>query len=232
VSPNNNLPTSPRHQKADVSSGVYFIRHLASGKVYVGSSVTVAQRLNRHLNELRRGVHPNEYLQRAFTLHGEAAFESGTLEVCERDARLAKEQEWIDRLSSSNEDRGYNLIPTRASQLYGAALSAHQKRGWAALTREQRQQIAKHLRTPEMKARSQALANVARATPEHRKMRQAIAARTLTTEATRRKNSERLTRLWQDPTFRAQRIAGLDRGRATTNAARRKSAAQFGDDIV
>lgn len=213
-----------------MSIGVYYIRNRANGKVYVGSSVSLTARLNKHRSQLKRGAHPNEYLQRAFTLHGEEAFEFGILERCDAATRLVKEQEWIDRLRSANEEFGYNLIPTRASQLYGDALSVHQRRGWAALTREERRQIAKHLSTPEMKAKAQALANIARATPEHSALRREIALRTVANDATRRKNSERLKRLWQDPEFRAKRIAGLDRGREKTNAARRKMPSR--DEIV
>jgi group I intron endonuclease len=208
---------------------VYFIRNIVDGKMYIGSSVSTHQRLNKHRNLLTKGKHPNEYLQRAFAKHGADKFEFGIIEQCEASERLIREQEWIDRLSTEQEAKGYNLIPTRKSQLYGKALSVHQRKGWAALTKEQRRQIASHLTDPAMKVIAQAAANAARATPEHAEKRRIIAARTITTDATRRKNSERLKRLWQDPAFRAQRLAGLDRGRAKTNAARRK---QPHDEIV
>jgi hypothetical protein len=182
-------------------------------------------RLNKHRNLLIKGKHPNEYLQRAFALHGVEAFDFAIIEECEASIRLFREQEWIDHFSAGREETGYNLIPTRESQLYGEALSVHQKRGWAAFTQDERREIAKHLIDPEMKAKAQIAANLARATPSHRAKRQVIAARTIATEETRRKNSERLTRLWQDPEFRAKRIAGLDRGREKTNAARRKVSA-------
>lgn len=205
-----------------MSIGVYFIRNRVNGKIYVGSSVTMRARLNKHRNQLERGVHPNEFLQRSFARHGADAFEFGVLEECAKDARLVREQLWIDHFSSDKEEKGYNLIPTREAQLYGQALSVHQRRGWAALSKDERRAIAKHLMDPEMKKRSQALANIARATPEHRALRQEIAARTVTTEATRKKNSERLKALWQDPKFRAKRLAGLTVGRNKTNARRKQ----------
>ena len=211
------------------SIGVYFVRNRKSGKVYIGSSMNMRARLNKHKNHLQRGVHPNEYLQRAFSLHGEAAFEFGVLEQCAAADRLVREQQWIDRLSSTNEKCGYNLIPTRTNQLYGKALAVHQRKGWAAFSKAERQQIAKHLIDPAVKAKAQALANIARATPEHSAIRREIAKRTLTTAATRRKNSERLKLLWQDPVYRAARVAGLDRGRAKTNTARKK---RSHDEIV
>lgn len=124
----------------------------------------------------------------------------------------------MDRLSSNKEEFGYNLIPTRESQLYGKALSVHQRRGWAALTKDRRREIAKHLLDPAMKQIAQAAANIARAKPQHRAKRQVIAARTIMVPETRRKAEERLRELWQDPEYRAKRLAGLARGREKTNA--------------
>lgn len=202
--------------------GVYLIRNRINGKVYVGSSVNIRARLNKHRTQLDRGVHPNEFLQRSYGLYGADAFEFGMIEECGKETRLVREQWWIDHFSAEDEAKGYNLIPTREAQLYGQALSVHQRKGWAALSKEDRRAIAKHLMDPETRKRSQALANIARATPEHRKARQEIAARTVTTPETRKKNSDRLKALWQDPEFRAKRLAGLDRGRAKTNAKRKR----------
>lgn len=186
-------------------------------------------RLNKHRRLLNCGIHPNEYMQRAYILHGADQFEFSILEECSAEQRLVREQWWIDHFSSGKEECGYNLIPTREDQLYGAALSVHQRRGWAALSKAERQKIAKHLVDPIVKKKAQAAANVARATPEHSALRREIASRTVATAATRRKNSDRLTRLWQDPEFRAARLAGLERGRDKTNAAR---AAAARDKIV
>jgi len=186
--------------------------------MYVGSSVSIRQRLNKHKNLLSKEKHPNEHLQRAFNLHGVDQFEFGILEECETEERLVREQWWIDHLESEDETHGYNLIPTRESQLYGDALSVHQRKGWAAHSKEERRQIAGHLLDPEMKKKAQAAANAARATPEHSAIRREIAGRTVASDATRQKNSDRLKRLWQDPEFRAKKLADLARGREKTNA--------------
>lgn len=198
--------------------GVYFIKNLVNGKVYVGSSLSIKKRLSTHRTKLSKGKHPNEYLQRAHSLNGAEQFEFGILEECDAETRLVREQWWIDHLKSGDEAHGYNLIPTRESQLYGDALSVHQRKGWAALSKDERREIAGHLLDPEMKKKAQAAANAARATPQHSAIRREIAARTVATEATRRKNSERLKRLWQDPEFRAKKLADLARGRDKTNA--------------
>lgn len=201
--------------------GVYFIKNRINGKIYVGSSVQMRARINKHRSLLERGVHPNEFLQRSFTLHGAGAFEFGVLEDCGKDERLVREQWWIDHFSSEDEAKGYNLIPTREAQLYGQALSVHQRKGWAALSKDERRAIAKHLTDPEMKKKAQALANIARATPEHSALRREIAARTVASAATRKKNSDRLKALWQDPEFRAKKLLDLTVGRNKTNAKRK-----------
>lgn len=205
-------------------AGVYVIRNLISRKVYVGSSVKVKRRLNEHRARLVGRRHGNEYLQRAWLKDGPEAFEFQIIEYCTVEDRLVREQYWIDALKAEDERFGYNMIPTREHQLYGVAISKVQRAGWARMSKEERQKVCAHLSDPELKRKAQAAANLARATPEHSELRREIAKRTVCTPATRAKNSARLKALWQDPEWRAKRLAGLDRGREKTNAARKASA--------
>ena len=78
-------------------SGIYCIRHKASGKSYVGSSVDMRARVNHHFNMLRRGCHFNPHLQAAFAKYGADAFEAKTLRVVDdRDGLHVEEQEFLD----------------------------------------------------------------------------------------------------------------------------------------
>lgn len=43
-------------------SGIYQIRTLVNGKIYVGSSVNLRARRNRHFSNLRRNEHPNQHM--------------------------------------------------------------------------------------------------------------------------------------------------------------------------
>jgi group I intron endonuclease len=47
-------------------AGVYWILNLVNGKVYIGSSVDVENRLQNHKKDLIAGKHRNPYLQRAW----------------------------------------------------------------------------------------------------------------------------------------------------------------------
>jgi group I intron endonuclease len=53
---------------------IYQIRCLANDAVYIGSARDFGRRVYMHLFQLRRGVHGNLYLQRAFAKYGEASF--------------------------------------------------------------------------------------------------------------------------------------------------------------
>lgn len=56
-------------------TGVYCIRHMRSGKNYVGSAARcLVNRLRDHVYELDRDKHHNRYLQAAWTKYGKAAF--------------------------------------------------------------------------------------------------------------------------------------------------------------
>jgi hypothetical protein len=57
-----------------VPSGVFAIRHLATGRVLLGASANLDGALNRHRFELRMGGHRNRALQADWLAGGEAAF--------------------------------------------------------------------------------------------------------------------------------------------------------------
>lgn len=215
-----------------MSTGVYCIRHIDSGKIYIGSAVDIARRWREHRTRLNCGNHGNEYLQRSWSKYGQSAFEFYVLEHCEPIVRLMREQHWIDNLQASDERRGFNLIPTRGSQLYGAACSRLQKKRWSPYSKEERAAKCLHLNgDPAKKAEWQKLATAAKSGAAYSEVRRGIAKLGLTTEANRAANSARLKAKWADPEFRAARLAGLDRGRQKTNA-RRKLAAVSSDEIV
>lgn len=92
--------------------GVYRIIHVESGKCYVGQSVRIEYRLSQHLRGLLGGVHPNEYLQRAYSLHGDDAFVAEILEVCSQKTLTEREQFWMDFYRPTGL---YNLTPAAGS---------------------------------------------------------------------------------------------------------------------
>ena len=87
-------------------TGVYVISCRSTGRVYVGSSGDVKNRLFGHRSRLRSGTHDNVLLQREFSAHGEAAFDFALLVACgDIEAAKSEESKWISSFSK----RGLSL---------------------------------------------------------------------------------------------------------------------------
>ena len=89
-------------------SGIYQIRNLVNGKVYVGSAVNLRARRNRHFSYLRNNCHANRKLQNAFNKYGEENIVFEVVEiVADKYNLLEREQYYIDTLNAVKE--GYNI---------------------------------------------------------------------------------------------------------------------------
>lgn len=87
--------------------GVFRIRHIASGRSLIGTSVDLPSILNRHRVQLRLDGHRNEALQREWNALGEEAFAFETLDVLTpreepgydpTDDLAALEAMWLEQL--------------------------------------------------------------------------------------------------------------------------------------
>lgn len=92
-------------------SGIYQIRNLANGKLYIGSASNLYRRKkHQHLYLLRKRVHHNTHLQNAFNKYGEQNFIFEVIEFVEDKNKLLElEQYWLDKLNIIKE--GYNKSP-------------------------------------------------------------------------------------------------------------------------
>ena len=81
-----------------MNSGVYEILNSENGERYVGSTVNFRARWRDHRAALRRGVHPAQRMQRAWT-ECEARFEFRKLLICSTENLLMYEQMAIDVLN-------------------------------------------------------------------------------------------------------------------------------------
>jgi group I intron endonuclease len=97
-------------------SGVYAIRNVVNGKSYVGSSISVHNRMAAHKNQLNKGCHHSVKLQRAWVKYGANSFEFSVLELVSDTAKLVeREQHYINSMNAVK--AGYNISPTAFSCL-------------------------------------------------------------------------------------------------------------------
>lgn len=92
----------------DMNSGIYEIRNLVNGKVYVGQTNNFSHRKRQHFKELDRGLHYNQYLQRSYLKYGKDCFKFEVLERCGCDLLNERERCWIEKLESEYANKGYN----------------------------------------------------------------------------------------------------------------------------
>jgi group I intron endonuclease len=103
-------------------AGIYAIKHVVSGKVYIGQSVNIAKRIKSHRKEAEC-----TYLRNAIKCYGWDAFEVCVLEKIDDVASLnEREQYWMDTMQSYNHSRGYN-IATKAGSHGRAPLSPEKR---------------------------------------------------------------------------------------------------------
>lgn len=94
---------------------IYLIRCLINDKIYIGSSVNLRKRINRHYNDLTNNKHMSKHLQNAFNLYGNDNFIIEVLEFCDSDSLIIREQYFLDTLKPWDRENGYNTCETAAS---------------------------------------------------------------------------------------------------------------------
>lgn len=94
--------------------GVYAIKHSVTGKYYIGSSISLRKRRERHFRDLRKGIHDNYLLQEDFNEYGLEYIEFFMIEEFPDDSMTKEqlldiEQKWIDYYMEK--DICYNINP-------------------------------------------------------------------------------------------------------------------------
>lgn len=105
--------------------GIYAIRNMVDGRIYVGSSTRfLGIRFSEHRKLLRGNRHHSIFLQRSWNKHGEPSFVFELIEiVTDPSALLPREQFWIDKHRSFDKKFGFNISPT-AGNSAGRIISA------------------------------------------------------------------------------------------------------------
>jgi group I intron endonuclease len=88
-------------------SGIYAIKCIPSGTVYVGSSRVCRNRIRRHIHDLNSGIHHSIYLQRAWNKYGEDAFNAMLIETCAEKNLLRNEQRYLN--IEKNKKKSFNI---------------------------------------------------------------------------------------------------------------------------
>lgn len=106
------MSTSP------TGESIYGIRHVVSGRIYVGSAVNVRLRWSVHRYALRKGTHPNRMLQYSWNKHGEATFVFCVLERVSDPSRLCEREDfWIQSFRATERAHGFNIRPKATNNL-------------------------------------------------------------------------------------------------------------------
>jgi group I intron endonuclease len=95
-------------------AGIYGIRHGSDGKIYVGQSQNIAQRISCHKATHTKDTH----LYRAINCYGWDTFDVVVLEkVDEIDLLNERERHWMDHFESYNPESGYNILRTVEAEI-------------------------------------------------------------------------------------------------------------------
>jgi hypothetical protein len=96
--------------------GVYICKCFGNGKVYVGSSLHVLQRIKEHKAALAKGKHRNKHLQFAYKKFKRRWFRWRVVEK-NPENRFEREQAWVEKLQAADRRFGFNrAYPVRVSE--------------------------------------------------------------------------------------------------------------------
>lgn len=98
--------------------GIYFLYCSTNNKIYIGSSINMADRHWHHTKDLVNKKHSNSHLQRAWDKYGPSSFSFGIIENVD-DKRNLKEREqyWFDTTNCYDSQIGFNICKIAENSL-------------------------------------------------------------------------------------------------------------------
>jgi hypothetical protein len=92
-------------------SGIYAVRCLPAGQVWLGQAKDMTSVQNRHWFALRVGSHTNRVMQTAWASHGEASFSLDVLEIlADEDNSIALASQLRDALKRWRTELGADAV--------------------------------------------------------------------------------------------------------------------------
>lgn len=165
--------------------GIYRIRHIESGKSYIGQAIDITRRWTEHVVELRSNSHRNPHLQNYWNKHGEMGF---AFEIIIRlhvefltqqeiiSSLVAMEQKFLDRevervgkrnIFNSNLQCVTSPLGTTLSELHKIKIKAGVNQ--PDVIQKIRDGAKRRWEDPEYKAKMSAVSRARQADPENRK---------------------------------------------------------------
>jgi len=128
-------------------TGIYAIKNIINGKVYIGLSTDIMSRFTYHKWKLKKGTH-NAHLQASWDKYGSDNFIFIVLEECNKEELSDREIYYIDKFQSYNQEKGYNFTlggigRTSSNEYFEKTNRPRKEKAKTATTEEQDEQIYK-----------------------------------------------------------------------------------------
>jgi len=108
-----------------MESGIYYIKNLKNGKLYIGSAKNFKKRWKQHISDLKNNKHCNIILQRSFNKNKKdlSLYEFDIIEKCVyiKNTITKRENFYIKLYDAKNKKYGYNI----ADATFGDVISNH-----------------------------------------------------------------------------------------------------------
>lgn len=79
-----------------LNTGIYQIKNLKTGKIYIGSTNDFSGRETQHFSKLEKRQHVNQKLQSDYNVYGKNNFKFSIVEYTLDSERYKREQFWIN----------------------------------------------------------------------------------------------------------------------------------------
>ncbi len=167
---------------------MYQIRCRGNDGVYIGASVNIESRIRVHKHLLRKGAHPNNYLQNAWAKYGETSFCFEQILSCEKEFLDVIEYQTISDFVMNGVLIFNSLLDADSGRAKGSAIAS-----WTDKSIENRKAALVELFK----------------NPENRKKAGERTRRWASSDANRERVSAQMKEQWLDPDVKAKRIATL-----------------------